>query len=355
MDMATAAQPGVFRFADAPGLMRLLLRNLALNVVTLGFYRFWARTHLRRHIWGRIEVAGDPLEYTGTGGELFKGFLIALAVLLPLFTLYGIAEAVLPQDEVSIAVRSALFYGVLGILFLVAVFRARRYRLSRTMWRGIRFGQDGSAGRYIVGSCLWALATALTLSLALPWWRMWEQRLLMNATLFGDRRFECDARGGPMFKYWLVVLVTLGLGYVWYRVREARHVAAHTRLGAASFASTMRARVVYGRGLLFALVFLPIAVGLWFGVSAGLFEEIALTGSINAVAWMLASTAVLAILFLVLQSLLIWPLFYIPIFRHVCATLAVDRLDVLADTAQSSLAVSTSGEGLADAFDVGFG
>jgi len=71
--------------------------------------------------------------------------------------------------------------------------------------------------------------------------------------------------------------------------------------------------------------------------------------------WAIGATAIFFLLFLALQSLLVWPLFYIPVFRHVFATLAVDRLDVLADTAQSRLSVSKSGEGLADAFDVGFG
>ncbi|MFM7304801.1 MAG: DUF898 family protein, partial [Alphaproteobacteria bacterium] len=72
-------------YVTRPGLERLVLRNLGLNLVTLWFYRFWAKTRWRRHIWSNISLLGDPVEYTGTGAEMFKGFLIALAVLAPLF------------------------------------------------------------------------------------------------------------------------------------------------------------------------------------------------------------------------------------------------------------------------------
>ena len=55
-----------------------------LTVLTLGIYRFWARTRLRRYIWSAIDVGGDSFEYTGTGLEKFLGFLIGLVV----FTVY---------------------------------------------------------------------------------------------------------------------------------------------------------------------------------------------------------------------------------------------------------------------------
>ena len=54
----------------------------ALTVVTLGIYRFWARTRLRRYIWSSIKPGGDSFEYTGTGLEKFLGFLIALVVIM---------------------------------------------------------------------------------------------------------------------------------------------------------------------------------------------------------------------------------------------------------------------------------
>ncbi len=61
--------------------------NFVLNLVTLGFYRFWAKTRVRRYLWSRISLYGDRLEYTGLGKELFIGFLIAMAILVPFFAI----------------------------------------------------------------------------------------------------------------------------------------------------------------------------------------------------------------------------------------------------------------------------
>ena len=39
-------------------------------LVTLGIYRFWLNTDMRRFLWSNTEVAGHGLEYTGTAREL---------------------------------------------------------------------------------------------------------------------------------------------------------------------------------------------------------------------------------------------------------------------------------------------
>ncbi|MBV8835846.1 MAG: DUF898 family protein, partial [Alphaproteobacteria bacterium] len=57
---------------------RLLTRGAVLLLVTLGIYRFWLVTDIRRHLWNNTEIAGDLIEYIGTGRELLLGFLIAI-------------------------------------------------------------------------------------------------------------------------------------------------------------------------------------------------------------------------------------------------------------------------------------
>src|ERR1041385_4249841 len=63
---------------------RLLVRGACLLFVTLGIYRFWLATDVRRFLWSNTEIAGDGLEYIGTARELLLGFLIAIALLVPL-------------------------------------------------------------------------------------------------------------------------------------------------------------------------------------------------------------------------------------------------------------------------------
>ncbi|MDH3738773.1 MAG: YjgN family protein, partial [Alphaproteobacteria bacterium] len=127
-------------------LFGILLVNALLGLVTLGIYRFWARTRLRQYFWNSIEIDGDLLEYTGRGLELFIGFLIVVAVLVPLFGGYSVLSTFLQATTPDVfAAVNFLYFITIFWLTRYAYFRARRYRLARTVWRGIRGGQDGSA------------------------------------------------------------------------------------------------------------------------------------------------------------------------------------------------------------------
>ena len=48
---------------------RLLARGAALLAVTLGIYRFWFATDVRRYLWSGTEIGGETLEYSGTATE----------------------------------------------------------------------------------------------------------------------------------------------------------------------------------------------------------------------------------------------------------------------------------------------
>jgi uncharacterized membrane protein YjgN (DUF898 family) len=144
---------------------RLLIRGAALLFVTLGIYRFWLATDVRRFLWSNTEIAGDGLEYIGTARELLLGFLIAIALLVPLnvvFFLSAFGRGWLSQ------ISGLLALIVLALLGQFAVYRARRYRLTRTVYRGIRFHQTGSAWRYAVCAIFWWAMIGVTLGLAYP-------------------------------------------------------------------------------------------------------------------------------------------------------------------------------------------
>src|ERR1700742_3403861 len=91
---------------------RLVVRGAGLELVTLGFYRFWLVTDIRRHLWSNTVIDGDAAEYTGRGRELLIGFLIALAILVPIYLGYFLisVEAEHLQGFASIPLIAA-FYG----------------------------------------------------------------------------------------------------------------------------------------------------------------------------------------------------------------------------------------------------
>lgn len=134
------------RFLGNPrAYWRLLTRGAGLLMVTLGIYRFWLTTDVRRFLWANTEVAGESLEYTGTPLELLIGFLVAIAILIPVYALFFLAALDLgPLGQMS----GAIAFAGLGLIGQYAIYRARRYRLTRTIYRGVRFHQSGSAWRY---------------------------------------------------------------------------------------------------------------------------------------------------------------------------------------------------------------
>lgn len=130
-------------------LLGLGALNGLLSMLTMGVYRFWGTTEVRKRIWSFIRLEGEPLAYTGTGGELFKGFLIVFfGVLMPLFLgpllislLLGDRSFVGPA--LTIVAYIAIFY-----LTGVAIYRGWDYRLARTNWRGIRGSLNQNSWRY---------------------------------------------------------------------------------------------------------------------------------------------------------------------------------------------------------------
>ncbi len=212
-----------FEFDGRAGeITSMVIVNALLTLLTVGIYRFWARTRVRRYLWSHMRLLGDRLEYTGTGKELFLGFLIVFfVVLLPLVLANMAAEFfLLTQYPVAYGVFMAGLY--LFILFLVGVaqYRAQRYRLSRTNWRGIRGGLPGSSVRYGLAFLGFTLLLPFSLGWTYPWQRMTLMRMMMNETRFGDRKFSFDGRVGPLMGAYavtwfaLIVLWTVVLGAV---------------------------------------------------------------------------------------------------------------------------------------------
>ena len=190
-----------FEFDGRAGeITSMVIVNALLTILPLGIYRFWARTRVRRYLWGHMRLLGDRLEYTGTGKELFFGFLIVFfVVLVPLVLANMAAEFFLaPVYPAAYWLFIACLY--LFVLFLIGVaqYRAQRYRLSRTNWRGIRGALPGSSVSYGLAFLGFSLLLPFTLGWTYPWQRMTLMRMMMNETCFGDRKFSFDGRVGPL-------------------------------------------------------------------------------------------------------------------------------------------------------------
>ncbi len=188
---------------------RLIIRGALLELITLGFYRFWLATDMRRHFWSHTSVEGDVPEYTGTAKELLIGFLIALAILFPLNLAYFFLALEAELWKAFASIPLILFF---YLFYQFAMYRARRYRLTRTIWRGVRFWMKGSGWDYAWRAGLWMLAAIFSFGLAIPWSVASLERFKIRNTFYGDMPARFEGTGSALFaNVWLLWLPFLPL------------------------------------------------------------------------------------------------------------------------------------------------
>ena len=232
---------------------KLVTKGAMLELVTFGFYRFWLVTDIRRHLWTHTAIDGDAAEYTGRAKELLVGFLFALAILVPIYLAYFLVGIEFERWQAFASMPLFLAFYAFGQF---AIFRARRYRLTRTVWRGVRFWMDGSGWAYSFRAMLWGLLVLLTLGMALPWREAALERYKMQHTHYGDLRGDFEGDGWTFFKrgWWLwllspVAVVIFPLApflYAEFKARQWRWWLDGIRIGGVSLSSQLPHDAFYG-------------------------------------------------------------------------------------------------------------
>jgi len=348
---------------------KLASRGAALELITLGFYRFWLATDIRRHLWVNTAVDGDAAEYTGRGKELLIGFLFAMAILVPIYLAYFVVGVEAERYQGFASVPLVIAFYAFGQF---AIYRARRYRLTRTVWRGIRFWMDGSGWAYAGRAMLWTLLTVVTLGLAWPWREAALERYKMRHSHYGDLRGDFEGRGWEFFKrawyLWLIAPFAFVLFplfpfvYAQFKAVEWRWWLSGIRFGGVRLESTLPGNAFYGLywkviGWFFLL---SLVSSVYFGGVAaltasllgpsgdGLSQAQALANYVPMlVAMGLGYVALILALNVVMRLYLVRD-----IWATVLASIQVHGIEAMADVAAKGDLASALGEGFADGLDV---
>lgn len=336
--------------------------NLLLTIVTLGIYTFWARTRTRRYLWGQTRFIDDRLEWTGTGLELFIGYMLAILFFaVPFGVINLVLQGVLLRGHAGFAALIvALLYLLLIYLIGVAIFRALRYRLTRTYWHGIRGGSDDTGFRYGISYFWRTLLGSAALGLMIPWsmTTLWNKR--WNAMSFGSSAFAANAAWKPIFPRFLlfyvapIVLLILVAGFAGAMVGVGSLASLSTTPTPGAIIAFLIA------ALLFYLLFfgvLGLVAMIYYSaffreaVGATTLGKLSFAFDATTMDWIKLYLGNLALVALTLGIGLIfvpyrnWAFF----IRHMEAFGEV----VLDDFTQSTTRTPSQGEGLLDAFDVG--
>lgn len=185
-------------------LYLVYLRSLLLTLVTLGVYRFWGRTRVRRYLWSHFQAFGDRFEYRGRGIELFLGFLAGLGFLMMiagalLGLLWLFARESLLQEVDADDVTTWLLLLAGYPLLAVGRYAGLRYKLTRTRWRGIRSGLDGSAWKFGGISVGLGLVNGMSGQLMTPVLDVILARYRLQNLTFGTVKFGFAGQAGDIY------------------------------------------------------------------------------------------------------------------------------------------------------------
>jgi len=371
-----------------------LLKNKLFGFLTLGLYRFWGKTHLRRMLWPSIKIKQDRLEYHGTAKELFIGFLIAMALLGLLFTVVGIGLQFLIMSNPSfLGVEQLLNFVLLYGFWQFARYRLWRFRLSRTSLRTIRFFLKGKALTYTWRILFWSILSIVTIGWAYPYMRAVRANYFINNVAFGDQSLRCKGEAANFYKiYWPLIVfvqvaivcaaiymetmtslefssifdmeslsasneplvgimgVLLMVGFAAFlllinaRVKEFRYLAEVTQFSGARFTSTLPV----GRMLLIFGLLALVSIVAYVAIVALVVGAIAITPELLLVVGIGTFISVY-LLFDILKYFFL----FIPVMKAVCGSLKITNVSIFEEVAANSENSPQYGEGLADALDVG--
>ena len=390
-------------------LFGLALMNGLLTLLTLGIYRFWGKTRVRRYIWSSVDLGGNRPEYTGTGLEKFLGFLVAVVVLAVYLGLiqvilfyFGMHFVLEPKSEAEVLMQVGVFYiSLFAILPLMifARYRARRYMMARTRFLAIRFGMEKGAWGYVWRAIAHGALTAVTLGILLPRQTFWLEKYKTDRSWYGDQKFTQDGRWtglyGAMFHVLIGVLLVVlsvavlivagimargsrseelsatgiiglalmvggmlwsAIGYIYYRVHAYRYLMDNTVLmGRRIFRAEPRTGRIIGIYILGS-----IAIGLIVGggtlVFGGIMAALVAAGQASGVAPGAGMIVLIVLLyagmFIALGALALTFIVQ-PIIAHFAETLTLTDPSILDEVQQRAYDPAADAGGFADALDVG--
>jgi uncharacterized membrane protein YjgN (DUF898 family) len=229
--MASAAAVPELKLAyrgEGLDLFLVVLKNLFLTLITLGIYTPWATTARRGYLWKQMAIEGQPLDWTGTGSELFVGYLKLAAAYLVFFGVPKIVGMVSPMGGAALQIIGGL---AVVILLPHAIYWSRRYLLGRTRWRGIRFGLAGEAGGFAKIWLKGFFLTIVTLGFYAPIFANRVYGALVRNMRYGTAAFSYDGSDREAFrigiKGFFLSVITLGIYWFWYSASVQRFRMAH--------------------------------------------------------------------------------------------------------------------------------
>jgi uncharacterized membrane protein YjgN (DUF898 family) len=198
---APAPQPATtripFEFTGSGGeYFRIWIVNLLLSIVTLGVYSAWAKVRRKQYFYGNTVLGDASFDYLGDPRKILTGRLIV-------------------GGAIVAAGAAGVFFPLLQTLFMVAIGMATPWLIVRSLmfnarnsaWRNIRFGFNGTSWEAYKAYALWPLLTIVTLGLLSPYVYYRQKKFLVENSSYGKTGFAFTATARDYYR----ILMTASL------------------------------------------------------------------------------------------------------------------------------------------------
>lgn len=268
-------------------LFKIQLVNFLLQIVTLGLYYPWAKANTLQYLYSHTTLQDHPFAFTGTGKQMFKGFIKALLILAVILGIFFSITILLNQFW-----GLGTLYLLLFLLMPLAIHGSYRYRMANTRWKGIRFGYIGDRKELIKLFFSGILLTIITFGIYGPWFYMKLRTYIIENVRMGDAYFTYSGKGGEFLIMnlvgYLLTIFTLGIYFFWWQRDVFRFFINNTRMyrndQQVTFTATATAgdffKLIIGNLL---LVFFTLGLGIPWAITRSLkfvADNIAMEGNI---------------------------------------------------------------------------
>lgn len=204
-------------FGKGSDYFAIMIVNWLLTLITLGLYYPWARAKRLRYVYGQTSLNNERFHFAGTGEEMFRGFIKIILFYIAILVSFMLLLALIKSPELA----GLFLYLAIFAIIPFAIHGSFRYRMSRTSYRGIRFGYRGDRNELVKSFFKWVFFTIITFGIYGAWLLMNLRRYTHQNIRYGDVKFSNNANGGDWFllnlKGFILTSITLGIYVFWWQ------------------------------------------------------------------------------------------------------------------------------------------
>jgi uncharacterized membrane protein YjgN (DUF898 family) len=207
-------------------LIRIRLVKLLTTIFTLGLLHPWGKTRELKYLYGKTTYEGIPFSFNGNTRDFFKGFIkfwLSILIIIILCTGGAFLVVYLIKTLYANIIYSAIVILCTILAFYVEGLTYNgllNYRINNVFWGSVNLSYTGKPGEMGSQFLINGFLTTITLGLYYPWFMVKFVNYILNHFKFGNITFKFSGEPKKLFriylKGWILTIITLGIYSFWF-------------------------------------------------------------------------------------------------------------------------------------------